>query len=82
MAKLVLINGSPSAQSRTGRLLDHFAAELERDGWTVDQLALRTLPASALLGADFASPDLIAARERVDAADALVVATLGSTRSR
>lgn len=46
----------PSAQSRTGRLLDHFATELERDGWTVDHLALRTLPAVALLGADFAAP--------------------------
>lgn len=75
MAKLVLINGSPSAQSRTGRLLDHFATELERDGWTVDHLALRTLPAVALLGADFAAPDLIAARERVEAAAAIIVAT-------
>jgi FMN reductase len=75
MPTLVLINGSPSAQSRTGRLLDHFAAELARDGWTVDQLTLRELPAAALLGADFASPDLIAARDRVEAADALVVAT-------
>ena len=40
MAKLVLINGSPSAQSRTGRLLDHFATELERDGWRATELVL------------------------------------------
>lgn len=75
MSRLLILNGSPSLSSRTARLLNHFAVQLTTDGWAVDQLALRTLPAEALLSADMESPALLSARHVVEQADALVVAT-------
>jgi FMN reductase len=75
MAHLLMINGSPSLESRTGRLLDHFALQLVADGWVVDQLPLRTLPAEALLSANVEAPALLSAQRAVAQADALVIAT-------
>lgn len=75
MPHILILNGSPSAESRTGRLLDHFAEQLSLDGWSVNQIALRTLPAQALLSADFDALPLVSARLAVEEADAIVVAT-------
>ncbi len=75
MNNILILNGSPSAESRTGRLLDHFAEQLSLDGWRVNQIALRTLPAQALLSADFDALPLVSARLAVEEADAIVVAT-------
>lgn len=75
MSNILILNGSPSAESRTGRLLDHFAEQLSLDGWSVNQIALRTLPAQALLSADFDALPLVSARLAVEEADAVVVAT-------
>ncbi|HPB89997.1 MAG TPA: NADPH-dependent FMN reductase [Rugosibacter sp.] len=75
MSRILIINGSPSATSRTGQLLSHFAGQLAEDGWQVSELALRTLPAEALLSADFNALPLTAAARDVAQADAIVVAT-------
>lgn len=75
MANLLMINGSPSPESRTGQLLKHFASLLAADGWMVEQLSLRTLPAEPLLRAKVQDPALLPAQHAVGRADALVIAT-------
>lgn len=75
MSRILIINGSPSATSRTGQLLSYFARQLADDGWQVSELALRTLPAEALLSANFNAQPLAAAQREVAEADAIVVAT-------
>lgn len=75
MPRILLLNGSPSAHSHTGRLLDYFAEQLCLDNWSVNQLALRTLPAQALLSAELDALPLVSARRAVEEADAIVVAT-------
>ncbi|MFC9675127.1 NADPH-dependent FMN reductase [Streptomyces sp. NPDC056949] len=75
MATVLSISGSPSATSRTARLLRHLDARLEAQGHDVIALDVRTLPAEALLGADFAHPAIVEATEFLARADGVVVAT-------
>ncbi|SDJ19116.1 NADPH-dependent FMN reductase [Nonomuraea jiangxiensis] len=72
MTRVLLISGSPSATSRTGRLLDHVAELL--DG-AVSLLHLRDLPAEPLLLGRGDHPDLVAAARSVAEADVIVLAT-------
>jgi FMN reductase len=69
MATVLSVSGSPSATSRTARLLRHLDRRLEAQGHEVTPLDVRTLPAQALLGADARHPaiaDVAAQFERVD----------------
>ncbi|WP_188037541.1 NADPH-dependent FMN reductase [Actinotalea sp. JY-7885] len=75
MATILVLTGSPSARSRTAALARYVGDELALDGHDVAVLALRELPADALLGADTAAPAIAAAVRQVIAADAVVVAT-------
>ncbi|MEK0098179.1 NADPH-dependent FMN reductase [Streptomyces sp. A475] len=75
MATVLSISGSPSATSRTARLLRHLDARLEAQGHDVIALDVRTLPAEALLGADFAHPAIVEATGLLARADGVVVAT-------
>lgn len=72
---VLLIAGSPSVSSRSARLLDYVEALLLRAGHAAERLAVRELPAQALLHADVEHPLLLAAQERVAQAQAVVVAT-------
>lgn len=49
MATILSVSGSPSATSRTARLLRHLDARLTAQGHEVIALDVRTLPAEALL---------------------------------
>ncbi|GAA3701432.1 NADPH-dependent FMN reductase [Nonomuraea antimicrobica] len=69
---VLFISGSPSAGSRTGRLVDHLAGRLDRPA-TV--LRLRDLPAEPLLHGDVTHPELARAARLVRAAEVIVVAT-------
>jgi len=75
MAKLVALNGSPSAHSNTGLLLQHFVERLRADGWQSKHVALRELPAQPLLQPHLADPDIAQTIQAVVEADAVVVAT-------
>ena len=57
---ILTISGSPSAQSRSARLLGHVRAQLERAGEQADHLDLRSLQADALLGAQVSLSTLLA----------------------
>ncbi|GAA3713648.1 NADPH-dependent FMN reductase [Streptomyces tremellae] len=75
MATILSVSGSPSATSRTAGLLRHLDARFAARGHLTVPLDVRTLPARALLGADFGHPGIVRARELFEAADGVVVAT-------
>ena len=75
MASILSVSGSPSATSRTARLLGHVAERLTADGHEVTTLDVRTLPGDALLGADFGHPAIVAAAELFERADGVVIGT-------
>jgi FMN reductase len=72
---ILLLAGSPSAPSRSTRLLHHVGEKLALLGHRYAKLYVRDLPAQALLHADFGDVTLKAAREQVAEADAVVIAT-------
>ncbi|MET9391264.1 NADPH-dependent FMN reductase [Streptomyces sp. NPDC006624] len=75
MATILSVSGSPSATSRTARLLRQLDARLAAQGHEVIPLDVRTLPADALLGADFRHPAIVRATALVEQADGVVVGT-------
>lgn len=72
---VLLIAGSPSAPSRSAALLDAVGERLVRRGLQVERLAVRELPAQALLAAQWEHPALERAIARLVQAQAVVVAT-------
>jgi FMN reductase len=75
MATVLSVSGSPSVSSRTAKLLRHLDARLIAQGHEVIPLDIRTIPAEALLGADFRHPAIVEATELVARADGVVIAT-------
>ncbi|MEW2624076.1 NADPH-dependent FMN reductase [Streptomyces sp. NPDC048106] len=75
MPTVLSVSGSPSATSRTGRLLRHLDARLAGQGHEVVPFDVRTLPAEALLGADFGHPAIQAATRLFEEADGVVIGT-------
>jgi FMN reductase len=75
MAHVLAISGSPMAVSRSAVLLGHVTRLLVAQGHTVDILAVRDLPAQALLHAEFADPAISDSIDRLERADGVVVAT-------
>ncbi|WP_425825452.1 NADPH-dependent FMN reductase [Streptomyces fractus] len=75
MATILSVSGSPSATSRTARLLEHLDERLRDQGHEVTSLQVRTLPADALLGAEFGHPAIVEAIARFERADGIVIGT-------
>ena len=75
MAIVLSVSGSPSATSRTARLLRHLDRRLVAQGHRVTPLDVRTLPAEALLLADFAHPAIVRATALFEQADGVVIGT-------
>ncbi len=75
MATVLSVSGSPSATSRTARLLRHLDTRLTAQGHQVIPLDVRTIPAEALLGADFRHPAIVEATELFARADGVVIGT-------
>jgi FMN reductase len=72
---ILLLAGSPSAPSRSTRLLHHVGDKLAALGHRYTRLEVRDLPAQALLRADFKDSEIKAALAQVEAASAVVIAT-------
>jgi FMN reductase len=72
---ILLLAGSPSTPSRSGRLLHHAGQRLALLGHASRRLQVRDLPAEALLKADFKHEGIVAAVAEVAQAQALVIAT-------
>lgn len=75
MATVLSVSGSPSATSRTARLLRHLDARLAAQGHEVTPLDVRTIPPEALLGADFAHPAIVEATALFARAQGVVIGT-------
>jgi FMN reductase len=75
MATILSVSGSPSATSRTARLLRHLDVRLIALGHQVIPLDVRTLPPDALLGADVSHPEIVRAARLFEEADAVMIAT-------
>ncbi|MEV6589557.1 NADPH-dependent FMN reductase [Streptomyces acidicola] len=75
MATVLSVSGSPSVSSRTARLLRHLDTRLVAQGHDVIPLDVRTIPAEALLGADFRHHAIVEATELFERADGVVIAT-------
>ncbi|HZX37983.1 MAG TPA: NADPH-dependent FMN reductase [Streptomyces sp.] len=75
MATVLSVSGSPSATSRTAQLLRHLDTRLTAQGHEVIPLDVRTIPAEALLGADFRHPAIVEATELFARADGVVIGT-------
>jgi FMN reductase len=75
MAHILTLTGSPSASSRTAKVLRIAEERLAAAGHTIERLAARELPAGALLGGRLSDPAIRAAIEAVDRADGVIVAT-------
>lgn len=72
---IITIAGSPSAQSRSSRLLAEATRWLHEDGISTTAISVRDLPAEDLLFANTKSPALQAAAKLVEAASGIIVAT-------
>ncbi|MEU0742056.1 NADPH-dependent FMN reductase [Streptomyces sp. NPDC006134] len=75
MARVLSVSGSPSATSRTARLLRHLDHRLTAQGHEVVPLDVRTLPAEALLAADVRHPAITEATALFARADGVVIGT-------
>ncbi|MFJ9687828.1 NADPH-dependent FMN reductase [Streptomyces bacillaris] len=75
MATVLSVSGSPSATSRTARLLLHLDDRLRDQGHDVISLDIRTLPPEALLGADFGHPAVVGATALFERVDGVVIGT-------
>nr|BFD86413.1 NADPH-dependent FMN reductase [Streptomyces sp. Xyl84] len=75
MATVLSVSGSPSASSRTHRLLRHLDQRLVDQGHDVIPLDVRAVPAEALLGADPRHPAIVEAAGLFARADGVVVGT-------
>lgn len=75
MTYAVTISGSPSAASRSARLLRFVESELVQSGIEVRRIDVRALSPAALLAADTSHDDLRHALAQVAGAQAVVVAT-------
>lgn len=72
---VLLVAGSPSAPSRSSALLEAVGTRLALRGARIERLAVRDLPAQALLSADASHPLLQRAADQLAQARAVVVAT-------
>ena len=72
---VLLIAGSPSAPSRSTALLEAVGTRLALRGARIERVAVRDLPAAALLSGDASHPALQRAAEQLAQARAVVVAT-------
>ena len=72
---VLLVAGSPSAPSRSSALLEAVGTRLALRGARIERLAVRELPAQALLSADASHPALQRAADQLAQARAVVIAT-------
>jgi FMN reductase len=75
VATILIISGSPSAGSRTLLLAKEVGRRLAAESFEIDFINVRELPAEDLLYARVESPAIKDAIARVEAAQAIVVAT-------
>lgn len=72
---ILTLSGSPSATSKSHRILHQLGEQLSQQGLEVDTLDVRELPPEALIKADYSHPSIQRATDQVARATALIIAT-------
>lgn len=75
MSSIVVVAGSPSATSRTVALGEYLAERLSAQAHEVRVVAVRDLPAGALIGADTGHPAIAEVLAAIASADGIVFAS-------
>jgi FMN reductase len=75
MSTIVTLNGSPSADSRTGSILSWVAHRLARGGHRVESIDVRDLPSEDLIFACSTSPSLAGSLAAIQQARGIVIGT-------
>ncbi len=75
MTNILLINGSPSAPSRSQGILEYAIAKLSAQSIKTDLISVRDLPAEDLVFGKYNSPSLEPAKTLLAEADAVIIAT-------
>ncbi|MCA1027386.1 MULTISPECIES: NADPH-dependent FMN reductase [Cytobacillus] len=75
MTNVVIISGSTSNNSRLNGLEQEAIAFLNKKDVSYEQITVRELPAEDLIHAKFDSPAIIAANEKVEKSDAVIILT-------
>ncbi|TMV48390.1 NADPH-dependent FMN reductase [Paenibacillus mesophilus] len=75
MSKIVIISGSPTVSSRLNGILEYAQSILEQSGAYVERLQVRDLPPADLVYARFDSPEVLKSIDKVEQADAVLIAT-------
>ncbi|WP_144667661.1 NADPH-dependent FMN reductase [Bacillus altitudinis] len=75
MAKVTIIAGGHSVQSRLTGVLQHIHHRLALHGVDVHVIQVHQLPSGALIGADFSNEDIVKAIELVNESDGVIVLT-------
>ncbi|WEK55287.1 MAG: NADPH-dependent FMN reductase [Candidatus Cohnella colombiensis] len=75
MARVLIISGSPTANSRLHGLTQYSEQRLQDFGHEVETLFVADLPAEDLIKANFAGPEIVKAVAAVDRADAVIIAS-------
>jgi FMN reductase len=73
LAKIVVINGTPSLVSRINAVIEYAEADLVRRGFEVDRINVAELPAEDLIHTKFESEAIVKANGLVAEADAVIV---------
>lgn len=72
---ILALTGSPSATSKSNRIVDQIGRRLATEGYAVESLAVRDLPAESLLKLDVNHPAIREALDKVAHARAIIIAT-------
>jgi FMN reductase len=72
---IAIVTGSPSSSSKTAALAEYVARRLSREAFRVRVIHVRDLPAEALLHANVEDPAIAQARELIEQADGVIIAS-------
>lgn len=75
MSKVVIISGSPNPGSRLTGITQYVENQLSSQDISFDHITVASLPAEALIHAKFDHPEIVAAAAKVEAADAVIIAS-------
>lgn len=75
MAKVAILSGSPSENSRLNGVLQHIQSQLTQEGIVTERIDVRNLPPEDLIYTKFDSPAIVEANDIIAKSDAVVVAT-------
>ncbi len=75
MSRIIIVSGSPTANSRLNGLIDYVEERWKEEDIALSHIRVADLPAEALIRADFGHPAIVEAAAQVEAADAVVLAS-------